>query len=86
MNIEKITYKDKNLSLRDFDAVYGFSETINKDKVFNFTVHYIDVSQSADNPHGQEDSLGQKIKKIVIGLLFLAKEKELEFGGQTKII
>ena len=52
LNIEKITYKDKNLSFaRDFDAVLiDFSETINKDKVFNFTVHYNGVPQSADNP------------------------------------
>ena len=52
LNIEKITYKDKNLSFtRDFDAVLiDFSETINKNKVFNFTVHYNGVPQSADNP------------------------------------
>jgi hypothetical protein len=36
--------------------------------------------------HGQEDSLGLKIKKTETGLQFHVKVKEQEFGGQTKTI
>tara|TARA_X000000950_G_scaffold202174_1_gene243374 strand:- start:1110 stop:2819 length:1710 start_codon:yes stop_codon:yes gene_type:complete len=52
LNIKKITYKNQELSFtREFDAVLiNFSSTIKKNSMFNFTVFYEGVPQSADNP------------------------------------
>tara|TARA_Y100000748_G_C15482984_1_gene483605 strand:- start:155 stop:1807 length:1653 start_codon:yes stop_codon:yes gene_type:complete len=52
LNISKIIYKDIELPfLREFDAVViDFPNAINKDSMFEFTVFYDGVPQSADNP------------------------------------
>jgi aminopeptidase N len=52
LNIKKITHKNKNLSfLRKFDSVIiDFKSVIKKDSIFEFTVFYEGVPQSADNP------------------------------------
>ena len=52
LNIKKITYKNQNLSFsREFDAVLiDFKSLIKKDSIFEFTVFYEGVPQSADNP------------------------------------
>jgi len=52
LNIKKITYKNQKLSFkREFDAVIiDFSSTIKKDSIFEFTVYYNGIPQSADNP------------------------------------
>ena len=52
LNITKIIYKDIELPfLREFDAVViDFPISINKDTIFEFTVFYNGVPQSADNP------------------------------------
>ena len=52
LNIKKITHKNQELSFtREFDAVLiDFTETIKKNIMFDFTVFYQGVPQSADNP------------------------------------
>ena len=52
LNIEKITHKNKELLFsREFDAVLvNFPTTINKNSIFEFTVFYDGIPQSADNP------------------------------------
>ena len=52
LNIKKITYQNSSVDYsREEDAVMiVFNETINKDTLFNFTVHYNGIPQSADNP------------------------------------
>ena len=52
LNIKKITHKNQNLSFsREFDAVLiDFKSIIKKDNIFEFTVFYEGVPQSADNP------------------------------------
>tara|TARA_B100000212_G_scaffold90759_1_gene66619 strand:- start:7780 stop:9435 length:1656 start_codon:yes stop_codon:yes gene_type:complete len=52
LNIKKITYDNQNLSFsRKFDAVLiDFISTINKGAIFEFTVYYEGIPQSADNP------------------------------------
>ncbi len=52
LNIEKITHKNKELLFsREFDAVLvNFPTTIKKDSIFEFTVFYEGIPQSADNP------------------------------------
>ena len=52
LNITKIIYKDIELPfLREFDAVViDFPISINKNTIFEFTVFYNGVPQSADNP------------------------------------
>ena len=52
LNIKKVTYKNQNLSFsREFDAVLiDFKSAIKKDSIFEFTVFYEGVPQSADNP------------------------------------
>ncbi len=52
LNIKKITYKNQNLSFsREFNAVLiDFKSLIKKDSIFEFTVFYEGVPQSADNP------------------------------------
>ena len=52
LNIKKIIYKNQNLSYRrEFDAVLvDFNSTIRKNNIFEFTIFYEGVPQSADNP------------------------------------
>ena len=52
LNIKKITYNEQKLSFsREFDAVLiDFESTIKKDNIFEFTVYYEGIPQSADNP------------------------------------
>ena len=52
LNIKKIIHKDQNLFFtREFDAVLiNFNSTIRKNNIFEFTVFYEGVPQSADNP------------------------------------
>jgi len=52
LSINKITYKDDELSFsREFDAVLiDFQSTIKRDSLFEFTVFYEGIPQSADNP------------------------------------
>ena len=52
LDIKKITYKNQELSFRrEFDAVLiDFPSTINKNTMFDFTVFYQGIPQSADNP------------------------------------
>ena len=52
LNIKKITYENQDISfLREFDAVLvDFKSTIKKGNIFEFTVFYEGVPQSADNP------------------------------------
>ena len=52
LNIKKITHKNENLSFsRQFDAVLiDFKSTIKKGSIFEFTVFYQGIPQSADNP------------------------------------
>ena len=52
LNIKKITHKNENLSFsRQFDAVLiDFKSTIKKGNIFEFTVFYEGIPQSADNP------------------------------------
>lgn len=52
LSIKKITHKNQNLSFsREFDAVLiDFKSIIKKDSIFEFTVFYEGVPQSADNP------------------------------------
>ena len=52
LNIKKITHKKKELLFsRKFDAVLvNFPTTIKKDSIFEFTVFYEGIPQSADNP------------------------------------
>ena len=50
--VKKITYENKELSFsRKFDAVLiDFKSTISKGEIFEFTVFYHGIPQSADNP------------------------------------
>ena len=52
LDIEKIIYQNKKLSFsREYDAVLvDFSSTIKKGSIFEFTVYYSGIPQSADNP------------------------------------
>jgi aminopeptidase N len=52
LNIKKITHKNQNLYFsREFDAVLiDFKSIIKKNSIFEFTVFYEGVPQSADNP------------------------------------
>ena len=52
LNIQKITYKNKSVEYsREEDAVMVFfNETIENNTLFDFTVHYNGIPQSADNP------------------------------------
>jgi len=52
LNIQKITYKDTSVEYsREEDAVMVyFNETIDKNILFDFTVHYNGIPQNADNP------------------------------------
>ena len=52
LNIKKITHKNQELSFsREFDAVLiDFKSTIKKGNIFEFTVFYQGIPQSADNP------------------------------------
>ncbi len=52
LDIEKIIYQNKKLSFsREFDAVLvDFSSMIKKGSIFEFTVYYSGIPQSADNP------------------------------------
>tara|TARA_Y100000768_G_scaffold316447_1_gene251513 strand:+ start:252 stop:1910 length:1659 start_codon:yes stop_codon:yes gene_type:complete len=52
LNVKKITYENKELSFsREFDAVLiDFKSTISKGEIFEFTVFYHGIPQSADNP------------------------------------
>ncbi len=52
LNILKITYKNEELVYaRDYDAVLiDFPSKILKDKIFEFTIFYEGIPQSADNP------------------------------------
>ena len=52
LNVKKITYENKELSFsREFDAVLiDFESTISKGEIFEFTVFYHGIPQSADNP------------------------------------
>ena len=52
LNIQKITYQDSPIEYnREEDAVMVyFNQTIDKDTLFDFTVHYNGIPQSADNP------------------------------------
>ena len=52
LNIQKITHKNQELSFsREFDAVLiDFKSTIKKNSMFEFTVFYQGIPQSADNP------------------------------------
>ena len=52
LNIKKITYKNQDMSFsRELDAVLvDFKSTIRKGTIFEFTVFYDGVPQSADNP------------------------------------
>ena len=52
LNVEKITYKNKDLSFsRELDAILiDFDSTITKGNMFDFTVFYQGTPQSADNP------------------------------------
>jgi len=52
LNIKKITYENKELSFsREFDAILiDFNSTIVKGSIFEFTVFYDGIPQSADNP------------------------------------
>ena len=52
LNIKKITYKNQDMSFsRELDAVMvDFKSTIRKGSIFEFTVFYEGVPQSADNP------------------------------------
>ena len=52
LNIKKITYKNQDMSFsRELDAVLvDFKSTIRKGSIFEFTVFYDGVPQSADNP------------------------------------
>tara|TARA_B100001057_G_scaffold461842_1_gene514266 strand:+ start:23007 stop:24659 length:1653 start_codon:yes stop_codon:yes gene_type:complete len=52
LNISKITYDNQELSFsREFDAVLiDFTSTIEEGRMFEFTVFYDGIPQSADNP------------------------------------
>ena len=52
LDIEKITHKNQILSFsREYDAVLiNFTSTIKKNSMFEFTVFYKGIPQSADNP------------------------------------
>ena len=52
LNINKITHNNQALSYsREFDAILiDFESTIKKDSIFDFTIHYQGIPQSADNP------------------------------------
>jgi len=52
LNIKKIIYQDSPVEYsREEDAVMvAFNQTIDKDTLFDFTVHYNGTPQSADNP------------------------------------
>ncbi len=52
LNISKITYENQELSFsREFDAVLiDFTSTIEEGRMFEFTVFYDGIPQSADNP------------------------------------
>jgi aminopeptidase N len=52
LNIKKIIYQDGPVEYsREEDAVMVFfNQTIDKDTLFDFTVHYSGIPQSADNP------------------------------------
>ena len=52
LNIKKITHQDSSVEYsREEDAVMVFfNQTIDKDQLFDFTVHYSGIPQSADNP------------------------------------
>ena len=52
LNVKKITYENQELSFyREFDAVLiDFKSTITKGEIFEFTVFYHGIPQSADNP------------------------------------
>tara|TARA_X000000368_G_scaffold18369_1_gene14540 strand:+ start:18039 stop:19706 length:1668 start_codon:yes stop_codon:yes gene_type:complete len=52
LNIQKITYQDSPVKYyREEDAVMVyFNQTIDKDTLFDFTIHYNGIPQSADNP------------------------------------
>ena len=52
LNVEKITYKNKDLSFsRELDAILiDFDSTIAKGNIFDFTVFYRGTPQRADNP------------------------------------
>ena len=52
LNVKKITYENQELSFsREFDAVLiDFKSTISKGEIFEFTVFYQGIPQSADNP------------------------------------
>jgi len=52
LSIKKVTHKGDELSFsREYDAVLvDFNSTIKKDSIFDFTVFYQGIPQSADNP------------------------------------
>ena len=52
LNIKSIVFEEKEMKFsREFDAVLiEFPNSIEKDKIFEFTVYYYGVPQSADNP------------------------------------
>ena len=52
LNITKITHQNSSVDYsREEDAVMVFfNQTIDKDQLFDFTVHYSGIPQSADNP------------------------------------
>ena len=52
LSIKKVTHKGDELSFsREYDAVLvDFNSTIKKDSIFEFTVFYQGIPQSADNP------------------------------------
>ena len=52
LNIKKITHQNSSVDYsREEDAVMVFfNETIDKDTLFDFTVHYSGIPQRADNP------------------------------------
>ena len=52
LNIQKIIFQNKELNFsRELDAVLiEFPNTIKKDRIFEFTIYYDGIPQSADNP------------------------------------
>ena len=88
LNINKITYKNQELSFsRQYDAVLiDFNSNIKKEVCLSL-LFFMKESLKVQIIHlGLEDLHGPKIKSNVIGLLFLAKVKVQESGGLIKII
>ena len=87
LDIEKIIYQNKKLSFsREYDAVLvDFSSTIKKGSIFEFTVYYSGIPQSADNPPWAGGFTWSKDKDGRDWVAVSCEGEEQESGGLIKI-